>query len=190
VVTDGNIYRGFTSSAGEWGHTTIVYGGLPCRCGSHGCLEAYVGAEGILDRYRKARRGRPVPGEDEQSQLARLLAAAQRPGTAARVLDETAGYLGAGIADLVNLFNPERIVLGGWVGLALGPRLLPRIEQVTAAHALRHPFKQISIELGQVGPDAVAVGAATLPVAALLEHGADPRRRPATRTVRAGIDVA
>src|SRR5262249_35232903 len=64
VVTNGATYRGASTSAGEWGHTTLVYDGRPCRCGSRGCLEAYVGAEGVLDRYRQARRGRPVPGAD------------------------------------------------------------------------------------------------------------------------------
>jgi predicted NBD/HSP70 family sugar kinase len=175
VITDGSTYRGSTSSAGEWGHTTIVYNGRPCRCGSRGCLEAYVGAEGILDRYRKARGGKDIPGIDEQSQLEALAAAAVRSKTAARVLEETAGYLGAGIANLINLFNPERIVLGGWAGLSLGGRLLPGIRQAAQAHALRHPYGVASIELCQLGPDAVAVGAATLPVAALLDEGADPR---------------
>ncbi|MFT7838683.1 ROK family transcriptional regulator [Saccharothrix sp. BKS2] len=175
VVTDGGVYRGATSSAGEWGHTTIVYGGRPCRCGALGCLEAYVGAEAILDRYRKA-RGRNLSAGGEQSTVAALIAAAAHSRTAARVLDETAGYLGAGIANLVNLFNPERIVLGGWAGLALGAHQLDRIVAATRAHALRHPFDQISIELGRFGPDAVAVGAATLPVAALLEGAADPRK--------------
>nr|WP_033438228.1 ROK family transcriptional regulator [Saccharothrix sp. NRRL B-16314] len=175
VVTDGGVYRGATSSAGEWGHTTIVYGGRPCRCGALGCLEAYVGAEGILDRYRKA-RGRALTGVDEQSTVAALIEAAAGSKTAARVLEETAGYLGAGIANLVNLFNPERIVLGGWAGQALGAHQLDRIVAATRAHALRHPYEQISIELGHLGPDAVAVGAATLPVAALLDRAADPRK--------------
>jgi predicted NBD/HSP70 family sugar kinase len=181
VIADGTTYRGSTSSAGEWGHTTLVYGGRTCRCGARGCLEAYVGAEGILDRFRRARGGRAVPRPDEQSQLDFLLASADRSATAAAVLDETVGYLGAGIANLVNLFNPERIVLGGWAGLALGTRLLPEIRRATAAHALRHAYEQTSIELCQLGPDAVAVGAATLPVEALLTLGADARRptRPA-----------
>jgi predicted NBD/HSP70 family sugar kinase len=179
VITDGTTYRGSTSSAGEWGHTTIVYNGRECRCGSHGCLEAYVGAEGILDRYRKARGGKDIPGTDEQSQLDALAAAAVRSKTAGRVLEETAGYLGAGIANLINLFNPERIVLGGWAGLSIGGRLLPAIRQAAQAHALRHPYGVASIELCQLGPDAVAVGAATLPVAALLEEGADPRENTA-----------
>ncbi|SEF36811.1 Sugar kinase of the NBD/HSP70 family, may contain an N-terminal HTH domain [Amycolatopsis pretoriensis] len=171
VVTDGTTYRGSTSSAGEWGHTTIAYGGQQCRCGALGCLEAYIGAGGVLARYRKV-RGKDVPGEDEQAQFAALLEAAPRSKTAAKVLDETAGYLGAGIANLINLFNPERIVIGGWAGSALGEQLLPRIRSVAGEHALRHPFSQTSIQLGSLGLDAVATGAATLPVADLLAQGA------------------
>jgi predicted NBD/HSP70 family sugar kinase len=174
VVTDGTTYRGSTSSAGEWGHTTIAYGGHDCRCGARGCLEAYIGAGGVLARYRRA-RGKDVPGEDEQAQFAALLEAAPRSKTAARVLEDTAGYLGAGIANLINLFNPERIVIGGWAGLALGEQLLPRIREAAGEHALRHPFSQTSIRLGSLGLDAVATGAATLPVADLLEQGATSR---------------
>jgi predicted NBD/HSP70 family sugar kinase len=181
VMTNGISYRGASSSAGEWGHTTIVYGGRACRCGSHGCLEAYVGAEGVLDRWRQARRGRPVPGPDEESAIMALLSAAERSDVAARVLRETAGYLGAGIANLINLFNPERIVLGGWAGLALGGRLLPEIRAAAATHALRHPYAQTSIELCRLGLDAVSVGAATLPVARLLRDGGI-RTPPARRT--------
>ncbi|UOZ08002.1 ROK family transcriptional regulator [Amycolatopsis sp. WQ 127309] len=174
VVADGSTYRGSTSSAGEWGHTTIAYGGAQCRCGAHGCLEAYIGAEGVLTRYRRA-RGKDIPGADEQAQFSALLEAAPKSKTAARVLDDTAGYLGAGIANLINLFNPERIVIGGWAGLALGEQLLPRIREAAGEHALRHPFSQTSIQLGSLGLDAVATGAATLPVADLLEQGATSR---------------
>jgi predicted NBD/HSP70 family sugar kinase len=178
VITDGTTYRGATSSAGEWGHTTLTYGGRPCRCGALGCLEAYVGAEGILDRYRKARGGKAIPRVDEPSQLDFLLESVERSATAAGVVAETVGYLGAGIANLVNLFNPERIVLGGWAGVALGSRLLPEIRTATAAHALRHAYEQTSIVLCELGQDAVAIGAATLPVEALLNLGSDPRVRP------------
>ncbi len=178
VITDGTTYRGATSSAGEWGHTTLTYNGRPCRCGALGCLEAYVGAESILDRFRKARGGKAIPRGDEQSQLDFLLDSMERSSIAAGVVTETVGYLGAGIANLVNLFNPERIVLGGWAGVALGSRLLPEIRTATAANALRHPFGQTSIVLCELGQDAVAVGAATLPVEALLNLGSDPRVRP------------
>ena len=171
VVTNGSTYRGASSSAGEWGHTTLVYDGRLCRCGARGCLEAYVGAGAIVERYRQARRGRDVPGPDEESQVNALMADAATSRTARRVLDETAGYLGAGVANLINLFNPERIVLGGWAGIVLGSRLLPAIRAAAGAHALRLPYRQASIELCQLGVDAVALGAATLPIARLLSAG-------------------
>jgi predicted NBD/HSP70 family sugar kinase len=173
VVADGSSYRGSRSSAGEWGHTTIVYGGRPCRCGARGCLEAYVGAEAILDRFRLANHGRPVPGVDEESAISALI---QTPSkTAAKVLAETVGYLGAGFATLINLFNPERVVLGGWTGLALGERFMTEIRAATAEHALRQPFAHTSIVLCELGQDAVALGAATLPVARLLNAGGSVR---------------
>lgn len=174
VVADGVSYRGSRSSAGEWGHTTIVYGGRSCRCGGRGCLEAYVGAGSILDRFREANRGRAAAGSDDETALANLIASAGSSRTAARVLDETAGYLGAGFATLINLFNPERVVLGGWAGLQLGAALLPEITESARAHALHRPFAQTTIELCQLGMDAVALGAATLPVARLLDAGGVP----------------
>ncbi|MET8259097.1 ROK family transcriptional regulator [Micromonospora sp. NPDC005553] len=170
VVTNGATYRGASSSAGEWGHTTLVYGGRVCRCGARGCLEAYVGAEAIIDRYREARRGRQVPGEDEESQIAALVAAAETSATARRVLEDTAGYLGAGVANLINLFNPERVVLGGWAAMALGD-LLPAVREAAGRQALRQPYEQASIELCRLGVDAVALGAATLPIARFLTEG-------------------
>jgi predicted NBD/HSP70 family sugar kinase len=169
VVTNGTMYRGATSSAGEWGHTTLIFGGRRCRCGARGCLEAYIGAEAIIDRYRAARGGRPVPGGDVESQMTALLAA--REPAADDVLADTAQYLGAGIANLINLFDPEKIVLGGWAGIALGPRLLPAIRETAAERTLRRPFAVAPIELCRLGPDAVALGAATLPVARLFSAG-------------------
>jgi predicted NBD/HSP70 family sugar kinase len=163
LISGGSTYRGATSSAGEWGHTKIVLGGRTCRCGSAGCLEAYVGAEAILERY-----GRAIPGNDEESALAELIGEADTSPLAAAILDETAGYLGAGIANLINLFNPERIILGGWAGLMLGGRLLPAIRDAAREQSLRHPFAATSIELGRLGPEAVALGAATLPVERFL----------------------
>ena len=64
VITGGRAYRGHNSSAGEWGHTIVAYGGRACRCGARGCLEAYVGAGGILDRYHQARAKRRPADSD------------------------------------------------------------------------------------------------------------------------------
>ncbi|MET9220204.1 MULTISPECIES: ROK family transcriptional regulator [unclassified Streptomyces] len=172
VVADGTPYRGASSSAGEWGHTTLRVGGRTCRCGSRGCLEAYVGAEALLGRWPSA-----PTGVSEETGLAALIAAADHDPEAGGLLAEAAEYLGAGIADLINLFNPQRIVIGGWAGLLLGPRLLPTVREVAAAYSLHHPCAQTSIELGRLGADAVTVGAATLPLARFLDAGGE-------RTVR------
>lgn len=161
VITGGSPGQGATAAAVEWGHTTVSVGGRECRCGSQGCLEAYVGAEAILDRY-----GRPLPGDEESALEALVTTADPR---AAVVLEETALYLGAGIANLINLFGPERVILGGWAGLLLGQRLLPAIRQAARQHSLTHRFAQASIELGRLGTDAVALGAATLPMERFLD---------------------
>jgi predicted NBD/HSP70 family sugar kinase len=161
-IVTGTPGLGGTSAAVEWGHTTVEVGGRPCRCGSLGCLEAYVGAGAILDRY-----GGPLPGDDEESALATLVAS--RDKRAAKILEETALYLGAGIADLVNLFGPERIILGGWAGLLLGERILPAVREAARQHSLTHRFAQTSIELGGLAPDVVALGAATLPMERFLD---------------------
>ncbi|GAA2739049.1 ROK family transcriptional regulator [Kitasatospora cinereorecta] len=176
VIADGARFRGATSSAGEWGHTKVHVGGRRCRCGSRGCLEAYVGAEALVERWADA-----PPGASEKAGLAALLAAAEagRPGAVA-LLDEAAELLGAGIADLINLFNPERIVIGGWAGLMLGPRLLPAVRDAATAYALAFPRAQTTITLSRLGPDAVTLGAATLPLTHFLESGGELPRH-ATR---------
>lgn len=175
IITGGSRYRGATSSAGEWGHTPIAYGGRACRCGARGCLEAYVGAEAILARYREAAPDREIATGDEESDLAELLRRAQDDDSAAHeVLTSSADYLGAGIAGLVNMFNPERIVIGGWAGRALCAALLPRIREAADAHALRWPFAQAAIEQCALGDDAMVLGAATLPI----EHLITTTQRP------------
>lgn len=180
LVTGGSSYRGTRSSAGEWGHTTIMYGGRQCRCGAVGCLEAYVGAEGVLERYQVA-GGSPAAGGDEEAAFIALLDEVRTSNIAAKVVEDTIGYLGAGFANLVNLFNPERIVLGGWAGLLLGERYLPELREATARNALRQPYAQVSIELCELGRDAVAMGAATLPVLRLLRDGGIPQPRHLAR---------
>lgn len=175
IISHGSTLRGSSSSAGEWGHTTVMVGGRTCRCGARGCLEAYVGAEGILERY-----GADLPGADQETMLAALADKADTDPKAAEVMDQTALYLGAGIADLINLFNPERIILGGWAGILLGERILPRIRDAARSRALTQPYADATVELCALGPDAVALGAATLPIEHFLNTTASTAdlRRP------------
>ncbi|MFJ8358254.1 ROK family protein [Streptomyces sp. NPDC093984] len=160
----------------EWGHLTVRVRGRRCRCGALGCLDAYAGAEALIDRWREE-GGRPPEDTDEETALTAMIAAAYPPqgtGTdpvALAVLEEAAEYVGAGLSDLINLFQPERILIGGWAGLQLGTRLLPAVRRYAASYALRHPAERVSIDLGKLGPDAVTVGAAILPLADFFAHG-------------------
>ena len=94
--------------------------------------------------------------------------------TALAVLEETAEYLGAGFADLINLFQPERILVGGWAGLQLGSRFLDSVRAYATSYALAYPAARVRIELGTLGPDAVTVGAAILPLADFFGRGGRP----------------
>ncbi|MFI8325469.1 ROK family protein [Streptomyces sp. NPDC085529] len=95
------------------------------------------------------------------------------------VLDETAEYLGAGLADLINLFQPERILVGGWAGLQLGSRFLEPVAAYARAYALRHPGGRTEIALGTLGPEAVTVGAGLLPLVDFFALGGRrPERAP------------
>ncbi|MFI8966887.1 ROK family protein [Streptomyces sp. NPDC053493] len=186
----------------EWGHLTVRVRGRRCRCGARGCLEAYAGAEALLERWREA-GGRPPAGADEETALTAMLAAAYPPDDAGRapdptalaVLDETAEYLGAGFADLINLFQPERILVGGWAGLQLGHRFLDGVREYAREYALRYPAARVTIGLGTLGPEAVTIGAAILPLADFFARGgrraepptveSPPREQPPwTTTVR------
>ncbi|MDX2292452.1 MULTISPECIES: ROK family transcriptional regulator [Streptomyces] len=184
----------------EWGHLTVRVRGRRCRCGAQGCLEAYAGAEALLARWREA-GGEPPAGADEETALTAMLAAAYPadagaaaggggqgeagPGgvagdpVALAVLDETAEYLGAGLADLINLFQPERILVGGWAGLQLGSRFLEPVAAYARAYALRHPGGRTEIALGTLGPEAVTVGAGLLPLVDFFALGGRrPERAP------------
>jgi predicted NBD/HSP70 family sugar kinase len=175
IFTDGTLYRGVTSSAGEWGHASVVVDGKRCRCGADGCLEAYIGAAALLAQWQGADANAPVPQDPDAEDWAdQLLDAAPSNPAARAVLDSAANYFGVAAANLANLFNPERIVVGGWLGIKLGPRLLDRIREVVEKQALAYPARDVSVELGQLGPDAVALGASTLVVERLLASGGAP----------------
>jgi predicted NBD/HSP70 family sugar kinase len=179
IFANGTLYRGAASSAGEWGHASVVVGGKPCRCGATGCLEAYIGATPLLAEWAEVDAGAAVGVDpDAEEWVDGLLAAADSRPAVAELLDRTAVYFGVAAANLVNLFNPERIIVGGWLGRKLGPALLPRMREVLAAQALDYAASSVTLELGQLGGDAVALGASTLIVEELLASGGRPLGLP------------
>lgn len=87
------------------------------------------------------------------------------------VLDETAQYIGIGIGGLINMLNPERIILSGWAGLLLGRQLMGRIREFAEANSLPGSFDQTRIELSKLDPHAHAKNAATLVVSQFINSG-------------------
>jgi predicted NBD/HSP70 family sugar kinase len=169
VATAGRSHPDITTS--EWGHTVVKAAGAACRCGSHGCLEAYVGTEAVVRRYAERVGKEPVIGDESDAELARIVAEAAVAGPAADVLAEAAEYLGIGIANLVNLLSPDRVVLSGSAGAIMGPAILPAVRDAVGRHALDYLAGRTEVVLGRLGPEAVALGAATLPIAQLLATG-------------------
>ena len=165
IVTDGELAHGLTSSAGEWGHLKIVRGGRLCRCGGRGCVEAYIGADAILEQWSEA--GGSFEGSGWRA-IGELLDSTDPVAVA--VVDELVSTLGSALGGLVNLTNPQRVVIGGWVGLRLMERLQDRIEDATRAEALTRPGSQFTLAACRFGGDTVALGAAIMPLEALLSE--------------------
>ncbi|MEU1041477.1 ROK family transcriptional regulator [Streptomyces sp. NPDC005907] len=184
LVLGGGVHRGVSNSAGEWGHTTLVLDGRLCHCGDQGCVETYVGAPGIMLNLRELSPGSALLHPGDQTATIDALArgvAAQDP-VALKVVGDTARYLGAAVSDLVNLLNPEVVVLSSWVAAALGEPLLREVRAAVARHALRRPLAATEIVLSPIPTDPVCLGAATFALeGALSAVGQRPAAGPAPR---------
>lgn len=169
IITNGRLYRGSTSSAGEWGHTKISLDGIRCRCGSHGCVETFVGASAVLERWRGPGHewtGRETDGVDA------LLAAFRSGDDSARIaLDDLIDHLGLALSNLVNLYNPQQIIVGGWFGDRIAEQFLEPVRAAVRRYSLEQPGNEAVVERSRLGQEAVALGAATLPIDRFIETG-------------------
>lgn len=168
IVSDGQLRHGYASSAGEWGHLKIVRNGRRCRCGGRGCVEAYLGADAILDSWRES--GGVFEGSGWRAIGALLDADGARDPVAVAVVEDVVETLGSALGGLVNLTNPQRVIVGGWVGLRLMDTLADRIETATRAESLDRPGSQFELIACHFGGDTVALGAAMMPLGALLSE--------------------
>lgn len=154
IVVDGKMLRGFAGYAGEAGHTVVNPGGLPCRCGSIGCWETEAGEVALLRRLGMSAGDIGISSMD-----AVLTDAAAGDPTTLTALDETGRWLGLGLANLVNVFNPETVVLGGLYG-----KLFAHLEAAVLAaledRVLGPPRSTLSVVPSSLGQDARLLGAA------------------------------
>jgi glucokinase-like ROK family protein len=176
-VIGGEIYRGATGVAGEIGHLAIDPHGNPCICGLRGCLATLVGAPALEARARELCAeypGSALAGKDIGISAIEDAALAGDP-LALQVVQEAAGYLGIAVAGMLNLMNPSMVVVGG--GLArLGEMLLEPLRETVRRQTLVSSVAASEMRTSQLGPQATAIGAATLVLKAAL---ADERLFPA-----------
>lgn len=162
IIVNGKVVRGPDGTAGQLGHITVDLSGRNCSCGSTGCLNAYVSGTAIGERYSEqlAHSATPV-GVRESAVNGRLVwtAAQQGDSVALKVIEDTSLYLGAGLASLVNIFNPDIIVICGGVS-EMGEGLLDPARRVMKGRAFRSPALRVRVDRGQFGPATGAVGAA------------------------------
>lgn len=170
LVLDGRLYRGATGAAAEIGHTIIVAGGEPCLCGARGCLEAYVSGR-ALERFARRLVDDLPPGEARALRAARErgaltgkavgdLALSGDPGALSAV-DEVGRWLGIGLSNMVNIFNPDMIVVGGGLG-DLGELLLAPARVVLGTTALVPGKDTVRVTSAILGNEAGMLGAGLL----------------------------
>jgi predicted NBD/HSP70 family sugar kinase len=157
----GEIYRGPHGLAGEIGHMKIVPGGRACGCGANGCFEAYVSERAILAEL--AGRGHPARDVD-----AILRGCSDNDPIVQAVIAEAGGYLGLGLANLINIISPRRIVLGGSLA-RLAPGLLPAAMLSLQENALAAIMRDVELVVSVLGDNAAPMGG----VALALQHFLD-----------------
>jgi glucokinase len=156
IVIDGSLYRGASGNGGELGHVTVDCAGRHCRgCGRKGCLEAYVSGTSIAERAQEAGMGAVGAAE---------VSAAARSGdpVATAVWEATTDALACGLTSIVNLFEPELVVLGGGVVSGTGEQLLGPVRERVRAESMAPAGSAAEIVQSALGDHVGVVGAAAI----------------------------
>jgi glucokinase-like ROK family protein len=158
IIIKGELYRGATGFSGEIGHISIQHNGPKCRCGSLGCWELYASEHALLEQAHHELEGSDVDLES-------LLNKADVGDQAVIGLFERLGYyLGVGVVNIINVYNPEYIILGGRLAEAekwLMKPLLTLLEE----RSLPHPRKQLKVEFSSLSDRSTVLGASSFAVA-------------------------
>jgi len=165
LILDGKLYRGFSNIGAEVGHTILNPYGYRCNCGNMGCFEAYCGGWYVTERVKnKIREGykgtvNDIIGGNPANLNAGVIEEGCLAGDAlcVSVWQEVIEYLGAGVASLVNLLNPEIVILGG--GVIYGTKqLVNDMKKVLEKRAMKDSLKGLRIEKAKLGEESALLG--------------------------------
>ncbi len=170
IIIDGKIYTGFNFCGGEVGHTVIEYGGRQCSCGRKGCFEAYSSATALINFTKEAMQRNKntkmweIAGGDIGIVDGKTAFDGFRAGdeTANEVVSMYIGYLGCGLTNMVNIFQPEVLLIGGGI-CKEGKNLTdPLLKYITEECYCIDPESSTKLDICKLGNDAGIIGAASL----------------------------
>ena len=169
VIINGRIFSGFNQAGSEFGHTVLVSGGVQCGCGRKGCFEQYASASALARMTREAAEANPDSllnkvKEDFGEWNAQIAFVAMKQGdkVAEQVIDSYTDYLADGLANAINTFMPEVLIVGGGVCNEGDPLLIPMREKTMSRPYFGPGVPKTRIALAQMGNDAGIVGAAMM----------------------------
>ena len=170
IIHDGKVYSGFNFAGAELGHIVIDVNGRPCSCGRVGCWEAYSSATGLINMTKEKMQADKssvmwdMVGGDIEKVDGKTAFAAQRKGdkAAAEVVDTYIRYLACGITNVINIFQPEILCIGGGVCNEGDPLLLPLLKYADCDEKGFSRSKRTQIKIAELGNDAGIIGAAVL----------------------------
>ncbi|MBQ4082080.1 MAG: ROK family protein [Clostridia bacterium] len=170
VIIDGKIFSGCNFAGGELGHTVIVANGEHCSCGRFGCWEAYASATALIRQTKAAMNANPdsvmwkLCDGDENKASGRTAFDAMRAGDAAgkQVVDTYIAYIGEGLCNMVNIFQPEVLCIGGGICNEGETLMAPLRKQIEEIRYSKFSEKQTQLCRAELGNDAGIIGAAML----------------------------
>lgn len=169
IIIGGKIYAGYNNAGGEIGHKVIMVDGLDCACGRSGCWEMYASATAIIRQTKEAAKANPeslinkICEGDLEKVNGKTAFDAMDAGdeTAKKVVEQYIKYLSVGIVDLINVFQPEMIVVGGGISKQ-GESLLAPVREIAQKESYGLDCEKTKIVQATLGNDAGIIGAAML----------------------------
>ena len=166
IIINGDLYEGSDGCAGEFGHMIVDTDGPECKCGSRGCLEALASgtaiarmARGRLENTDGSLLSEMNQGSADNITSVMVASAARRGDLLSNEVVKLAGrYLGIGLANIVNIFNPDMIVIGGGVS-KMGELILKPARKTMKEHAFKLPARRVSVVKSRLGENAGVIGA-------------------------------
>ncbi len=169
IVMDGKVYSGFNYAGGEFGHMVIEHGGRQCNCGRKGCWEAYSSATALIAMTKEEMEASADSVMHKLASEAGKVSGktpfiAQRMGDEAgdRVVKKYIDYLACGVANVINLFQPDILCIGGGVSNEGAGLIEPLVKKATEESFTKNSDKQTVIKLATLGNEAGIIGAANL----------------------------